>query len=147
MQEEAMLGHSRSKAVNLGDGGWCGKFKRFPPITCQRYVATRGFCQNSPSTTADWQGVYTQQMPSAPWCGDNGYALLCKINCASYKKLLVDAVANGEAVTTFSTTTCEDLAAISSFHTVTETMLVSFLTVWRLECSFHLYLNLFICLE
>lgn len=75
------------------------------------------------------RGIYTQQMPSAPWCGDNGYALLCKINCASYKKLLVDAVANGEAVTTFSTTTCEDLAAISSFHTMTETMLVSFLSV------------------
>ena len=105
------------------------QIQAIPPITCQRYVATRGFCQDSPSTTADLQGVYTQQTPSTPWCGDNGYALLCKINCASYKKLLVDAVANGEAVTTFSTTTCEDLAAISSFHTVTETMLVSFLTV------------------
>lgn len=50
----------------------------------------------------------------------------CQI--ADYK-LLVNAVANSEAVTTLSTTTCEDLAAISSFHTMTETMLVSFLSV------------------
>ncbi len=44
-------------------------------------------------------------------------------------KLLVNAVANREAVTTFCTTTSEDLTAIGSLHAMTETMLVSFLSV------------------
>ena len=48
---------------------------------------------------------------------------------AVYYFLLVNSVANGEAVASLSATTSEDLAAIGGAHAVTETMLVSFLTV------------------
>ena len=48
---------------------------------------------------------------------------------AVYRFLLVNSVANSEAVTTLSATASEDLAAIGSAHAVTETMLVSFLAV------------------
>lgn len=55
-------------------------------------------------------------------------AMRCPEHC--YKLLvLVNCVANSEAVTTLSATTSEDLAAIGCCHAVTETMLVSFLSV------------------
>jgi len=54
--------------------------------------------------------------------------------------LLVNGVANSEAVTTLSATTGKDLATIGSAHAMTEAMLVGFLAVRGLECSFHFYL-------
>ena len=59
--------------------------------------------------------------------------------------LLVDSVADSEAVTTLGATTSEHLAAILGFHTSTETMLVSLLQVRGLECTFHCYLMFFNC--
>ena len=64
----------------------------------------------------------------------------------AFAKLLVNRIRNAEAVATFSAATCQNLAAIGSLHSVTKTMLVSFLSVRRLECSFHyrrVYLFLF----
>lgn len=54
--------------------------------------------------------------------------------------LLVNGVADSEAVTTLSATTGKDLATIGSAHAMTEAMLVGFLAVRGLECSFHFYL-------
>ena len=54
-----------------------------------------------------------------------GTAVYCPLGCF----LLVNSVANGEAVTSLLAATCENLAAIGSAHAVTETMLVSFLAV------------------
>ena len=64
----------------------------------------------------------------------------------AFAKLLVNRIRNAEAVAAFSAATCQNLAAIGSLHSVTKTMLVSFLSVRRLECSFHyrrVYLFLF----
>ena len=61
--------------------------------------------------------------------------------------LLVNGVANSEAVTTLSATTGKDLATIGSAHAMTEAMLVGFLAVRGLECSFHFYLCFFSCSE
>ena len=54
-----------------------------------------------------------------------------------YRGLLVNGIANSEAVTTLSATTGQNLAAVGSAHTMTEAMLVGFLAVRGLECSFH----------
>jgi hypothetical protein len=54
-----------------------------------------------------------------------------------HRGLLVNGVADSKAVTTLSATTGEDLAAIGGAHTMTEAMLVGFLAVRGLECSFH----------
>ena len=66
-------------------------------------------------------------------CDYNGYVFFCRVRplggTAVYLFLLVNSVANSEAVTTLSATTCENLAAIGGAHAVTETMLVSFLAV------------------
>ena len=48
---------------------------------------------------------------------------------AVYGFLLVNSVANSEAVTTLSATASENLASIGCAHAVTETMLVSFLAI------------------
>ena len=57
-------------------------------------------------------------------------------------ELLVNGVAYSEAVTTLSATTGKNLAAVSGAHTTAEAMLVGFLAVGGLECSFH-FLSLF----
>lgn len=57
--------------------------------------------------------------------------------------LLVNGVADSEAVTTLSATTGKNLAAVGSAHATAEAMLVGFLTVRGLECSFH-FLSLFL---
>ena len=55
--------------------------------------------------------------------------------------LLVNRVANGEAVTTLGTAASQNLAAVLSLHASTETMLVSLLDVRWLKSTFHfLYL-------
>lgn len=56
---------------------------------------------------------------------------MCGLSAARavYLFLLVNSVANSEAVTTLSATASEDLASIGCAHAVTETMLVSFLAV------------------
>jgi hypothetical protein len=56
--------------------------------------------------------------------------------------LLVNGVADGEAVATLSATTGKNLATVGGAHAMTEAMLVGFLTVRGLECSFH-FLSLF----
>ena len=56
--------------------------------------------------------------------------------------LLVNRVANGEAVTTLGATACEHLAAILGLHASTEAVLVSLLQVGGLECTFHFYLKI-----
>ena len=61
--------------------------------------------------------------------------------------LLVNGVANSEAVTTLGTTTGKNLAAIGGAHAATEAMLVGFLTVRGLECSFHFLSLFFSCSE
>lgn len=54
------------------------------------------------------------------------------------QSLLVNSVANREAITTFGTAASQHLATILRFHASTETMLVSLLEVRGLECTFHL---------
>ena len=67
--------------------------------------------------------------------------LKCRwVAAALYRGLLVNGVANSEAVTTLSAATGKHLAAVGGAHAMTEAMLVGFLTVRWLECSFHFYL-------
>ena len=56
---------------------------------------------------------------------------MCGLSAARavYLFLLVNSVANGEAVASLSATASEDLASIGSAHAMTETVLVSFLAV------------------
>jgi hypothetical protein len=61
--------------------------------------------------------------------------------------LLIDGIANSEAVTTLSAATGKNLAAVGSAHAMTEAMLVGFLTVRGLECSFHFLSLFFSCSE
>jgi hypothetical protein len=65
--------------------------------------------------------------------------------CAAtlYRGLLVNGVAYGEAVTTLSAATGQNLAAVGGAHAMTEAVLIGFLTVRGLECSFH-FLSLFL---
>ena len=66
----------------------------------------------------------------------------------TYKiRLLVNSIANSEAVTTLSAATGKNLAAVGSAHALTEAMLVGFLTVRGLECSFHCLSLFFSCSE
>lgn len=51
--------------------------------------------------------------------------------------LLVDGIANGEALATLGATAAQDGTAPAVFHAGHETMLVDALTIVRLECSFH----------
>ena len=51
--------------------------------------------------------------------------------------LLVDGIANGEALATLGATAAQDGTAPAVFHAGHETMLVDTLTIVRLECSFH----------
>ena len=70
-------------------------------------------------------------------CDYNGCVFECRVlplggtsvYCPLGLFLLVNSVANGEAVTSLKAATCKNLAAIGSAHAVTEAMLVSFLTV------------------
>ena len=64
-----------------------------------------------------------------------------------YSGLLVDGVADSEAVTTLSATTGKHLAAVGGAHATTEAMLVGFLTVRGLECTFHFLSLFFSCSE
>jgi len=64
-----------------------------------------------------------------------------------HRGLLVDGVANGKAVTTLGTTTGKHLAAIGGAHATTEAMLIGFLAVRGLECSFHFLSLFFSCSE
>jgi hypothetical protein len=64
------------------------------------------------------------------------------IAAALYRGLLVNGVAYSEAVTTLSAATGQNLAAVGGAHAMTEAMLVGFLAVRGLECSFH-FLSLF----
>ena len=59
--------------------------------------------------------------------------------------LLVNAVADSEAVTTLGATACEHLATILGLHTSTEAVLVSLLKVRGLECTFHFLSKNLIC--
>ena len=52
-------------------------------------------------------------------------------------------VRNGQLLATFCTTSCQYATAISSLHTLTETMLVVSLTIVGLECSFRFLLCYF----
>ena len=56
---------------------------------------------------------------------------MCGLSAARavYLFLLVNSVANGEAVASLLAATGKNLATIGSAHAVTETMLVSFLAV------------------
>ena len=67
--------------------------------------------------------------------------LKCR-SCAAalYRGLLVNGIAYSEAVTTLSAATGQNLAAVGGAHAMTEAMLVGFLAVRGLECSFHFYL-------
>ena len=61
--------------------------------------------------------------------------------CLPYRTgLLVNSIAYSEAVATLSATTGQHLAAVGGAHAVTEAMLVGFLAVRGLECTFHFYL-------
>lgn len=51
--------------------------------------------------------------------------------------LLIDGIANSEALAALGTTTAQDCTAPTIFHTGHETLLVDALTIVRLECSFH----------
>ena len=51
--------------------------------------------------------------------------------------LLVDGIADGEALATLGAATAQDGTAPAVFHAGHETMLVDTLTIVRLECSFH----------
>lgn len=51
--------------------------------------------------------------------------------------LLINGIANGQALATLGTTTAQNSAAPTIFHTGHETLLVDTLTIVRLECSFH----------
>ena len=64
-----------------------------------------------------------------------------------YRGLLVNGIADGEAVATLSAATGKNLAAIGGAHAVTEAMLVGFLAVRGLECSFHFLSQFFSCSE
>jgi hypothetical protein len=72
--------------------------------------------------------------------------LKCR-SCAAalYRGLLVNGIAYSEAVTTLSAATGQNLAAVGGAHAMTEAMLVGFLAVRGLECSFH-FLSLFFLL-
>ena len=59
------------------------------------------------------------------------------VAAALNRGLLVNGVAYSEAVTTLSAATGKHLAAVGGAHAMTEAMLVGFLTVRGLECSFH----------
>jgi hypothetical protein len=69
--------------------------------------------------------------------------LKCR-SCAAalYRGLLVNGIAYSEAVTTLSAATGQNLAAVGGAHAMTKAMLVGFLAVRGLECSFH-FLSLF----
>ena len=70
-------------------------------------------------------------------CDYNGCGLICRVlplgGTSVYIPLgcflLVNSVANCEAVASFEAAACENLAAIGSAHAVTEAMLASFLAV------------------
>jgi len=57
--------------------------------------------------------------------------------------LLVNGIANSKAVTTLSAATGKNLATVGGAHAKTEAMLVGFLAIRGLECSFH-FLSLFL---
>jgi len=61
--------------------------------------------------------------------------------------LLVNGIAHGEAVATLGTATGKNLATVGGAHAMTEAMLVGFLTVRGLECSFHFLSLFFSCSE
>jgi len=72
---------------------------------------------------------------------------LMRLKCRSiaatlYRGLLVNGIADSQAVTTLSAATGQNLAAVGGAHTMTEAMLVGFLAVRGLECTFH-FLSLF----
>jgi hypothetical protein len=66
---------------------------------------------------------------------------------ALYRGLLVNGVAYSEAVTTLSAATGKHLAAVGGAHAMTEAMLVGFLAVRGLECTFHFLSQFFSCSE
>lgn len=72
----------------------------------------------------------------------DGLHLTTRLRLASQNKganhLFVHSVAHREAVAAFRTATGKHFAAIGSAHTVTESVLVCFLAIRRLECTFHL---------
>jgi hypothetical protein len=74
--------------------------------------------------------------------------LKCR-SCAAalYRGLLVNGIAYSEAVTTLSAATGQNLAAVGGAHAMTEAMLVGFLAVRGLECSFHFLSLFFTCSE
>ena len=51
--------------------------------------------------------------------------------------LFVYRIRDWQTVTTLCTTTSQHLATIGSLHSLTESVLVNSLPVWRLVCSFH----------
>ena len=51
--------------------------------------------------------------------------------------LLIDGIADGEALATLGATAAQDGTAPAVFHAGHETMLVDALTIVRLKCSFH----------
>ena len=51
--------------------------------------------------------------------------------------LLIDGIADGEALATLGATAAQDGTTPAVFHAGHETMLVDALTIVRLECSFH----------
>ncbi len=64
--------------------------------------------------------------------------------CLKCYLLASDRVRNSEAVTTLCTATSKHLAAVSGFHSFTETMLINSLSVRRLVCSFHRFIFLLV---
>jgi len=64
-----------------------------------------------------------------------------------YRGLLVNGIANSEAVTTLGAATGQNLAAIVGAHATAEAMLVGFLAVRGLECTFHFLSLFFSCSE
>jgi hypothetical protein len=74
--------------------------------------------------------------------------LKCRwIAAALYRGLLVNGVADSEAVTTLSAATGKHLAAVGGAHATAEAMLIGFLAVGGLECSFHFLSQFFSCSE
>ena len=74
-------------------------------------------------------GAYTTKAVTIG-CDCNGYESKPDRDVRHYRFLvLVNGVANGEAVTALSATAGKHLATIGGLHAVTETVLVSFLSV------------------
>ena len=67
-----------------------------------------------------------------------------RLHRAVYGFLLVNSVANGEAVTTLGAAASQNLAAVLSLHASTETVLVSLLDVRWLKCTFHYYKYIYV---